>query len=80
MLQTAKSTRGMVVAPHQLASQAGLRALQEGGNAIEAMIAAAATVLLPVSDWNRQLKRAAASAVAMLSDRIFAGRATVNPP
>lgn len=44
MLQTLKSTRGMVVAPHHLASQAGLRVLQEGGNAIEAMVAAASTI------------------------------------
>ncbi len=34
----------MVVAPHHLASQAGLRVLQDGGNAIEAMVAAAATI------------------------------------
>lgn len=44
MLQTVKSARGMVVAPHHLASQAGLRVLQEGGNAIEAMVAAASTI------------------------------------
>ena len=30
----------MVVAPHRLAAQAGLRVLQDGGNAIEAMVAA----------------------------------------
>lgn len=36
--------RGMVVAPHHLASAAGLRVLRDGGNAIEAMIAAAATI------------------------------------
>ncbi len=34
----------MVVAPHHLASQAGLRVLQEGGNAIEAIVAAASTI------------------------------------
>ena len=34
----------MVVAPHHLAAQAGLRVLQDGGNAIEAMIAAASTI------------------------------------
>ncbi len=44
MLQTMKATRGMVVAPHHLAAQAGLRVLAEGGNAIEAMIAAASTI------------------------------------
>jgi gamma-glutamyltranspeptidase/glutathione hydrolase len=34
----------MVVAPHHLAAQAGLEVLREGGNAVEAMVAAAATV------------------------------------
>ena len=33
--------RGMMVAPHALAAQSGLAVLREGGNAIEAMIAAA---------------------------------------
>ena len=37
-------TRGAVVAPHTLASQAGLDILREGGNAIEATIAVAATL------------------------------------
>jgi gamma-glutamyltranspeptidase/glutathione hydrolase len=44
LLQTLKANRGAVVAPHHLASQAGLRVLQDGGNAIEAMVAAAATI------------------------------------
>lgn len=44
MLHTKRSTRGMVVAPHHLAAQAGLAILREGGNAIEAMVAAAATI------------------------------------
>ncbi len=43
MLQTPMATRGMVSAPHHLAAQAGLAVLREGGNAIEATIAAAAT-------------------------------------
>jgi gamma-glutamyltranspeptidase/glutathione hydrolase len=34
----------MVTAPHHLAAEAGLRVLRDGGNAIEAMIAAAATI------------------------------------
>src|SRR5450759_4259094 len=38
------ATRGMVVAPHALAAQAGLAGLREGGNAREAMVAAAATI------------------------------------
>jgi gamma-glutamyltranspeptidase/glutathione hydrolase len=40
----ARAARGMVVSSHHLAAQAGLRVLRAGGNAIEAMIAAAATV------------------------------------
>ena len=44
MLQTVRSFRGMMTAPHHLASQAGLRVLQEGGNAVEAMISAASTI------------------------------------
>lgn len=41
--------RGMVSTPHHLASQAGLAVLRDGGNAIEAAVAAAATlgVVLP---------------------------------
>jgi gamma-glutamyltranspeptidase/glutathione hydrolase len=44
MLHTPRAMRGMVVAPHHIAAQAGLRVLREGGNAIEAMIAAASTI------------------------------------
>ena len=39
---TVLGTRGMVATPHYLASAAGLRVLQAGGNAIDAVIAAAA--------------------------------------
>ena len=42
MLYTPRASRGMVVAPHHLAAQAGLAVLREGGNAIEAIVAAAA--------------------------------------
>src|SRR5579862_9122807 len=42
MLNTPHSRRGMVTAPHHLASESGLRVLREGGNAIEAAIAMAA--------------------------------------
>ncbi len=52
MLQTPRAVRGMVVAPHNLAAQAGLRVLQEGGNAIEAMIAAAATIAVVYPHMN----------------------------
>ncbi|MCA1941251.1 MAG: gamma-glutamyltransferase, partial [Caenispirillum bisanense] len=43
MLHTSYARRGMVTAPHALAAQAGAAVLREGGNAVEAMIAAAAT-------------------------------------
>ena len=36
--------RGVAVAPHALASQSALGVLRDGGNAIEAMVAAAATI------------------------------------
>ena len=42
MLQTVRSKRGMVTAPHHLASQAGLDVLKDGGNAVEAAVAVAA--------------------------------------
>ena len=44
MLETTRARRGMVTASHHLAAEAGLAVLREGGNAIEAMIAAAATI------------------------------------
>ncbi len=44
MMQSQKSNRGMVVAPHHLAAQAGLQVLADGGNAIEAIVAAAAAI------------------------------------
>jgi gamma-glutamyltranspeptidase/glutathione hydrolase len=42
----------MVVAPHHLAAQAGLRVLQDGGNAIEAMVAAASTIAVVYPHMN----------------------------
>lgn len=44
MLNTPRTRRGMVTSPHHLASEAGLRILREGGNAIEAAVAMAATL------------------------------------
>lgn len=44
MLNTPRSRRGMVTSPHHLASEAGLRVLREGGNAIEATVAMAASL------------------------------------
>lgn len=44
MLNTPMGRRGMVSSPHHLASQAALAVLRDGGNAIEAAIAASATL------------------------------------
>lgn len=44
MLNTPSSRRGMVTAPHHLASQAGLDILRAGGNAVEAAVAMAAMI------------------------------------
>lgn len=52
MLNTPRATRGMVVAPHHLAAQAGLAVLREGGNAVEAMIAAASSVAVVYPHMN----------------------------
>ncbi len=44
MLNTPRSRRGMVTSPHHLASEAGVRVLRDGGNAIEAAVAMAANL------------------------------------
>lgn len=44
--------RGIAVAPHSLASESALRVLREGGNALEAMIAAAATIAVVYPHMN----------------------------
>lgn len=44
MLHTLTALGGMHVAPHHLAAQAGRDVLRDGGNAVEAMVAAAATI------------------------------------
>ncbi len=43
-LATVSGSRGMVTAPHHLASEAGLSVLRDGGNAIEAVVAVAASL------------------------------------
>ena len=43
-LNSSWAARGMVVAPHALAAQSGLAVLRDGGNALEAMVAAAAAI------------------------------------
>ena len=52
MLNTTRSTRAMAVAPHHLASQSALAVMRDGGNAIEAMIAAAATIAVVYPHMN----------------------------
>jgi gamma-glutamyltranspeptidase len=52
MLNTPRGTRGMVVAPHHLTAQSGLAVLREGGNALEAMLAAAASVAVAYPHMN----------------------------
>ncbi|HTH95892.1 MAG TPA: gamma-glutamyltransferase, partial [Stellaceae bacterium] len=44
MLETLRGHRGIVTAPHHLAAQAGLDVLKQGGNAVEAAVAVAATL------------------------------------
>jgi gamma-glutamyltranspeptidase/glutathione hydrolase len=48
----ARGTRGMAVAPHSLAAQTAIGVLREGGNAVEAMIAAAATIAVVYPHMN----------------------------
>ena len=43
-MQTTLARRGISVAPHALAAQSATAVLREGGNALEAMVAAAATI------------------------------------
>ncbi|MEM7405899.1 MAG: gamma-glutamyltransferase [Pseudomonadota bacterium] len=52
MLNTPSAYRGVVTAPHHLAAQSGLLVLREGGNAIEAMLAAAATIAVVYPHMN----------------------------
>jgi gamma-glutamyltranspeptidase len=51
-LPSSRSSRGMAVAPHALAAQSAAGILREGGNAIEAMIAAAATIAVVYPHMN----------------------------
>ncbi|CAN5308314.1 oxamate amidohydrolase [soil metagenome] len=52
MANSIQGRRGMAVAPHALASQSALAVLREGGNAIEAMVAAAATIAVVYPHMN----------------------------
>jgi len=52
MLNSVRGRRGIAVAPHALASQSALAILREGGNAVEAMVAAAATIAVAYPHMN----------------------------
>jgi gamma-glutamyltranspeptidase/glutathione hydrolase len=52
MSNPVRGTRGMAVAPHSLAAQSALAVLREGGNAIEAMVAAAASIAVVYPHMN----------------------------
>jgi gamma-glutamyltranspeptidase len=52
MLHSRTCIGGMVTAPHHLAAQAGAAVLREGGNAVEAMVAAAATIAVVYPHMN----------------------------
>ena len=52
MTQSFLGRRGMAVAPHSLAAESAVAVLREGGNAIEAMIAAAATIAVVYPHMN----------------------------
>jgi gamma-glutamyltranspeptidase len=52
MLNTTLATRGIAVAPHSLAAQSALDVMRDGGNALEAMVAAAATIAVVYPHMN----------------------------
>lgn len=52
MLNARTCLGGMVVAPHHLAAEAGAAVLREGGNAVEAMVAAASTIAVVYPHMN----------------------------
>jgi gamma-glutamyltranspeptidase/glutathione hydrolase len=52
MNHSIRGARGMAVAPHAHAAQSALAVLREGGNALEAMIAAAATIAVAYPHMN----------------------------
>lgn len=52
MLNSVWATRGMLVAPHSLAAQAGCAVLRDGGNSIEAMVAAASVIAVVYPHMN----------------------------
>jgi gamma-glutamyltranspeptidase/glutathione hydrolase len=52
MINSNTAPLGMAVTPHHLASESALAVLREGGNAIEAMVAAAATIAVVYPHMN----------------------------
>ena len=52
MAFSALGLRGMAVAPHSLAAESAIDVLREGGNALEAMVAAAATIAVVYPHMN----------------------------
>ncbi|MEA9389708.1 gamma-glutamyltransferase [Acerihabitans sp. TG2] len=52
MINSNSAPQGMVVTPHHLASQSALAVLRAGGNAIDAMVAAAATIAVVYPHMN----------------------------
>lgn len=52
MLNTTYARRAIAVAPHALAAQSAAAVMREGGNAIEAMVAAAATIAVVYPHMN----------------------------
>ena len=52
MIHSVRGTRGIAVAPHALAAQSAVDVLRDGGNAVEAMIAAAATIAVVYPHMN----------------------------
>jgi gamma-glutamyltranspeptidase/glutathione hydrolase len=51
-MNPARGTRGMAVAPNALAAQSAVAVLRDGGNAVEAMVAAAATIAVVYPHMN----------------------------
>lgn len=52
MIHTRRSLNGMTTAPHWLAAEAGADVLRQGGNAVEAMVAAAAAIAVVYPHMN----------------------------
>ncbi|MBC8269967.1 MAG: gamma-glutamyltransferase, partial [Rhodospirillaceae bacterium] len=52
MIYTKHGRSGMISAPHHLAAEAGANILRAGGNAVEAMVAAAATIAVVYPHMN----------------------------